>query len=411
LTAQAGRRKRPAMTTIPLSGAAQRPLMPVLAALSVAHLLNDLIQSMIPAVYPLIKETYQLDFVQIGLITLAFQVTSSLLQPILGYLTDRRPWPYAMVAGMGATLLGLLSLAFAHSYGMVLVAAALVGTGSAVFHPEATRMARHAAAGRQGLAQGVFQVGGHAGYAIGPLLAAAVVVPKGQESLSWFSGVVLVAMLLMGWTASRYSAFRRQQSAAKSADDVAAHGLPRARVLFAMGVLIVLLFSKNAYTAAFTSYYTFYLIERFQVPVQLSQILLFLYLVVGAVGVIIGGMIGDRIGRQRVIWLSILGCLPFALALPYADLTWTVILSVVISFIMASAFSAILIYAIDLVPHRVGLVGGLFYGLAFGLGGLAAAGLGALADRIGIVQVFGLCAWLPALGLLTFLLPRAAQSR
>ncbi len=399
------------MTTIPLSGAAQRPLMPVLAALSVAHLLNDLIQSMIPAVYPLIKETYQLDFVQIGLITLAFQVTSSLLQPILGYLTDRRPWPYAMVAGMGATLLGLLSLAFAHSYGMVLVAAALVGTGSAVFHPEATRMARHAAAGRQGLAQGVFQVGGHAGYAIGPLLAAAVVVPKGQESLSWFSGVVLVAMLLMGWTASRYSAFRRQQSAAKSADDVAAHGLPRARVLFAMGVLIVLLFSKNAYTAAFTSYYTFYLIERFQVPVQLSQILLFLYLVVGAVGVIIGGMIGDRIGRQRVIWLSILGCLPFALALPYADLTWTVILSVVISFIMASAFSAILIYAIDLVPHRVGLVGGLFYGLAFGLGGLAAAGLGALADRIGIVQVFGLCAWLPALGLLTFLLPRAAQSR
>ncbi len=398
------------MTTIPLSAVAQRPLMPVLAALSVAHLLNDLIQSMIPAVYPLIKESYQLDFVQIGLITLAFQVTSSLLQPLLGYVTDRRPWPYAMVAGMGATLLGLLSLAFAHSYGMVLIAAALVGTGSAVFHPEATRMARHAAAGRQGLAQGVFQVGGHVGYAIGPLLAAAIVVPKGQQSLSWFSGVVLVAMLLMSWTASRYSAFRREQAATRThVDDVASHGLPRGRILMAMAVLIVLLFSKNAYTAAFTSYYTFYLIERFQVPVQLSQILLFLYLVVGAAGVIIGGMIGDRIGRYRVIWLSILGCLPFALALPYADLLWTVILSVLISFILSSAFSAILIYAIDLVPHRVGLVGGLFYGLAFGLGGIAAAGLGALADRIGIIQVFGLCAWLPAFGLLTFLLPKSAR--
>jgi FSR family fosmidomycin resistance protein-like MFS transporter len=399
------------MTTIPLSGAARRPLMPVLAALSVAHLLNDLIQSMIPAVYPLLKEAYRLDFVQIGLITLAFQVTSSLLQPILGYLTDRKPWPYAMVAGMAATLAGLLSLAFAQSYAMVLVAAALVGTGSAVFHPEATRMARHAAAGRQGLAQGVFQVGGHAGYATGPLLAAAVVVPNGQQSLSWFSGIVLVAMLLMAWIGSRYSAFRREQAASKAhADDLASHGLSRGRILLAMAVLIAILFSKNAYTASFTSYYTFYLIERFQVPVQLSQILLFLYLVVGAVGVIIGGMIGDRIGRQRVIWLSILGCLPFTLALPYADLMWTAILSVIISFIMASAFSAILIYAIDLVPHRVGLVGGLFYGLAFGLGGLAAAGLGALADRVGIVQVFALCAWLPAFGLLTVFLPRGARS-
>jgi FSR family fosmidomycin resistance protein-like MFS transporter len=410
LTTFARGRKRRGMTTLPLP-TATRPLMPVLAALSVAHLLNDLIQSMIPAVYPLIKETYQLDFVQIGLITLAFQVTSSLLQPVLGYVTDKKPWPYAMVAGMGATLAGLLSLAFAHSYPMVLVAAALVGTGSAVFHPEATRMARHAAAGRQGLAQGVFQVGGHAGYATGPLLAAAVVVPNGQQSLSWFSGIVLVAMLLMAWIGSRYSAFRREQVASKAhADDVASHGMSRGKVLLAMAVLIVILFSKNAYTASFTSYYTFYLIERFQVSLQLSQILLFVYLVVGAVGVIIGGMIGDRIGRYRVIWLSILGCLPFALALPYADLTWTVVLSVIISFIMASAFSAILIYAIDLVPHRVGLVGGLFYGLAFGLGGVAAAGLGALADKVGIIQVFALCAWLPAFGLLTFLLPKGARS-
>lgn len=399
------------MTTIPMTGAARRPLMPVLAALSVAHLLNDLVQSMIPALYPLIKEAYRLDFMQIGFITLAFQVTSSLLQPVLGFVTDRRPWPYAMVAGMCSTLTGLLLLSFAQSYAVVVLAAGMIGLGSAVFHPEATRMARHAAAGRQGLAQGVFQVGGHVGYAVGPLLAAAVVVPRGQESLSWFSGVVLVAMLVMGWLGARYAALRRDQKASQDhVEEVADHGLARGHVLLAMTVLVVLLMSKNGYTAAFTSYYTFYLMGRFGIELQLSQIMLFLYLVVGAVGVIIGGMIGDRIGRDRVIWLSILGSLPFALMLPHADLFWTGVLSVVISFVMASAFSAILIYAIDLVPHRVGLVGGLFYGLSFGLGGVAAAGLGALADQIGIIQVFRLCAWLPALGLLAFLLPRTRRA-
>jgi FSR family fosmidomycin resistance protein-like MFS transporter len=386
-----------------------RPLMSVLVALSIAHLLNDLIQSMIPALYPVIKETYGLDFAQVGLITLAFQVTSSLLQPLLGYITDRRPWPYAMVAGMGASLLGLLGLAFAASYPMILAAAALVGLGSAVFHPEATRMARHAAAGRQGLAQGVFQIGGHAGYAIGPLLAAAIVVPRGQASLSWFSGVALAAMVLMTWTAGRYLAMRREQATSRGTERSLAARAPAWQVAAAMAVLIVLLFSKNAYTAAFTSYYTFYLIERFGVSVQLSQLMLFAYLAVGAVGVILGGMLGDRIGRDRVIWLSILGALPFALVLPYVDLVWTGVLSIVISLIMASAFSSILIYAIDLVPHRVGLVGGLFYGLAFGLGGIAAAALGALADRIGIVEVFRLCSWLPAVGLLTFLLPARAR--
>lgn len=396
------------MTATVHSAAPSRPLMPVLAALSVAHLLNDLLQSMIPAMYPLLKDAYSLDFAQIGLITLAFQVTSSLLQPLLGYVTDKKPWPYAMVAGMGSTLVGLLTLAFAHSYGVVLLGAGLVGLGSAVFHPEATRMARHAAAGQQGFAQGVFQIGGHAGYAAGPLLAAAVVVPNGQESLARFSGVALVAMLLMFWIASRYAALRRQQIAARAPEP--ASRLPAGRVWFAMAILIVLLFSKNAYTAGFTSYYTFYLIERFGVSVQVSQVMLFVYLVVGAIGVIVGGMVGDRIGRDRVIWLSILGSLPFALLLPHADLLWTGILSIIISLIMASAFSAILIYAIDLVPHRVGLVGGLFYGLAFGLGGLAAAGLGVLADRIGIVAVFGICAWLPVAGLLTFLLPREPRS-
>ncbi|MGL4438518.1 MAG: MFS transporter, partial [Bosea sp. (in: a-proteobacteria)] len=349
------------MTSIIANSASSRPLMPVLAALSVAHLLNDLIQSMIPAIYPLIKEAYQLDFTRIGLITLAFQVTSSLLQPLLGMITDKRPWPYAMVAGMGSTLSGLLGLAFASSYEMVLVSAALVGLGSAVFHPEATRMARHAAAGQQGFAQGIFQIGGHAGYALGPLLAAAIVVPRGQASLAWFSVVALSAMVLMSWTATRYIALRREQVAADKDKpaEVQAPGLASARIIFAMAILIVLLFSKNAYTAGFTSYYTFYLIERFGVTVQLSQVMLFVYLVVGALGVLIGGIVGDRIGRDRVIWLSILGTLPFALILPHADLFWTGVLSVIISLIMASAFSAILIYAIDLVPHRVGLVGGL----------------------------------------------------
>ncbi len=398
--------------TATLANAAQRPLLPILVALSGAHLLNDLIQSMIPAMYPLIKEAYQLDFAHVGLITLAFQVTSSLLQPLLGYVTDKRPWPYAMVAGMCSTLAGLLGLAFAPNYATVLVAAGLVGLGSAVFHPEATRMARHAAAGQHGFAQGIFQIGGHAGYAMGPLLAALIVVPRGQQSLAWVSVVALIAMVLMAWTGTRYAEMRRSQVAAAK-DQPAETPTPSAgaHVLLAMTILIVLLFSKNAYTAAFTSYYTFYLIERFGVTVQLSQIMLFLYLFVGAFGVIVGGMVGDRVGRHRIIWISILGALPFALILPYADLFWTGVLSVVISLIMASAFASILIYAIDLVPHRVGLVGGLFYGLAFGLGGLAAAALGLLADKIGIIAVFKICAWMPALGLLTFLLPRTSNVR
>ena len=384
--------------------------MPLLLALSGAHLLNDLIASMIPAMYPLLKEAYRLDFTQIGLITLAFHATASLLQPVLGHVTDRKPWAYAMVAGMGSTLTGIVGLASASNYAMVLVSVALVGLGSAVFHPEATRMARHAAAGQQGFAQGIFQIGGHAGYATGPLLAAMIVVPRGQASLAWMSVVALLAMALMVWTGARYSQMRSAQIAETKTQaagaGVAAPALAGRPVLIAMAVLVVLLLSKGAYTAAFTSYYTFYLIERFGVSVQLSQVMLFLYLVVGAFGVIAGGMVGDRIGRRRVIWISILGSLPFALLLPYVDLFWTGVLSVLIGFVMASAFSSILIYAIDLVPHRVGLVGGLFYGLAFGLGGITAAALGLLADQIGIIAVFKLCSWLPALGLLTFLLPK-----
>ncbi len=397
--------------TAPTTTPTTRPLLPILAALSGAHLLNDLIQSMIPAMYPLLKETYRLDFTEIGLITMAFQVTSSLLQPVLGYVTDKRPWPYAMVAGMGSTLIGLLGLAFATSYGMVLVAAAFVGLGSAVFHPEATRMARHAAAGNQGLAQGIFQIGGHVGYASGPLLVAALVVPRGQASLAWVSVIAVLAMMLMAWTGRRYIAMRRDQVAAATGKPpaVLASPLPARTVLFAMAILIVLLLSKNAYSAAFSSYYTFYLMAQFGITVQASQVMLFLYLVVGALGVIVGGMIGDRIGRDKIIWISIVGALPFALLLPFANLFWTGVLSILISLIMSSAFSSILIYAIDLVPHRVGMVGGLFYGLAFGLGGLAAAGLGVVADSVGVVAMFKYVAWLPALGMLTFLLPRTGR--
>jgi MFS transporter, FSR family, fosmidomycin resistance protein len=391
----------------------RRPLLPLLLALSGAHLLNDLIASMIPAMYPLLKEAYQLDFTQIGLITLAFHVTSSLLQPVLGYVTDHKPWAYAMVAGMASTLIGVVGLASASNYAMVLVSVALVGLGSAVFHPEATRMARHAAAGHQGFAQGIFQIGGHAGYAAGPLIAAMAVVPRGQASLAWMSIVALLAMALMVWTGALYSEMRSAQIADAKAHEAgtaapAPAGLP---ILMAMTVLIVLLLSKGSFTAAFTSYYTFYLIERFGLTVQLSQVMLFLYLVVGAFGVIAGGMVGDRVGRRRIIWISILGSLPFAILLPYVDLFWTGVLSLLIGFIMASAFASILIYAIDLVPHRVGLVGGLFYGLAFGLGGLTAAALGLLADQIGIVAVFKLCSWLPSLGLLTFLLPKSSSGR
>ena len=380
----------------------------VLGAISVCHLLNDMLSSLLPSIYPLLKDSFHLDFAQVGLITLAFQVTSSLLQPLLGYITDQRPWPYAMVAGMAATLCGIVGLAFAGSYTMVLLSAACVGLGSAVFHPEATRMARHAAAGQQGFAQGIFQIGGHAGYSMGPLLAAALVMPRGQSSLAWMSVVALIAMVLMTWIGTQYAALRRDQSASAQQQPALAAVTatsPR-RVVFAMSILIVLLLSKNAYVAAFSSFYTFYLIERFAVSVQTSQLMLFLFLAVGALGVIAGGILGDRIGRDRVIWISILGALPFALLLPYADLFWTSVLGVLISVIMASAFSSILIYAIDLVPHRVGLVGGLFYGLSFGLGGLAAAALGLLADKIGIVAVFKICAWLPALGLLAAFLPR-----
>jgi MFS transporter, FSR family, fosmidomycin resistance protein len=394
------------------SSPAARTAMPVLLALSFTHFLNDLIQSLIPAIYPIIKDAYGLDFGQIGIITLVFQGTASLFQPLVGAYTDKRPMPYSMVAGMGSTLAGLLVLANAGGYPTLLLGAALVGLGSSIFHPEATRLARNASGGRQGLAQGVFQVGGQAGSSVGPLLAAFIVVPKGQQSLVWFSLAALLAMALMVWTGRWQAEFLRARAERAAARPAAAEsGLPQRTVLIAMALLVVLLFSKNAYNQTFSAFYTFYLIEKFQVSVQTSQIMLFVFLVSAAVGVVFGGMVGDRIGRERIIRFSILGALPFALILPFADLFWTGVLTVVINLIMSSAFASILIYAIELAPKRAGMIGGLFYGLSFGLGGVAAAILGEIADRTSLQTVYTACAFLPAMGLLAWFLPQARPAR
>lgn len=383
-------------------------MMPVLIALSFTHLLNDMIQSLIPAIYPIIKESYRLDFGQIGLITLTFQVSASLLQPAVGLYTDKHPMPYSMVVGMGFTLSGLIGLAYAGSYGFLLLSAACVGIGSSIFHPEATRMARNASGGQHGLAQGIFQLGGQTGGALGPLLAAFVIVPRGQGSLAWFSVAALVAMMLMVWTAASYARLDRARPPKPAAKVVAARP-GKGSVAFAIFILIVLLFSKNAYSASFSSFYTFYLMGKFGISIQHSQEMLFLFLASSAVGAVGGGMLGDRIGRNKIIWFSILGALPFTLILPYADLFWTGVLTVIINIIMSSAFAAILIYALELLPGRVGLVGGFFYGLSFGLGGLAAALLGEFADHLGIEMVYKLCSFIPLVGLLAWFLPRISE--
>lgn len=394
----------------PTASSAHRAMMPVLIALSVTHLLNDMIQSLIPAIYPIIKEAYRLDFGQIGLITLTFQVSASLLQPAVGLYTDKHPMPYSMVAGMGFTLAGLIGLAYAGSYGLLLLSAACVGIGSSIFHPEATRMARNASGGQHGLAQGIFQVGGQTGGALGPLLAAFIIVPRGQGSLAWFSVAALVAMVLMVWTAASYARLDRQRPPKPAAvASAAAPRRSRAAVAFAIAILIVLLFSKNAYTASFTNFYTFYLIDRFGMSVQNSQVMLFLFLASSAAGALGGGLLGDRIGRNKIIWFSILGALPFTLILPYAGLFWTGALTILINLIMSSAFAAILIYAMELLPGRVGLVGGFFYGLTFGLGGLAAALLGEVADVVGIEAVYKICSFIPLVGLLAWFLPRISE--
>ncbi|MDS1135416.1 MFS transporter [Nitratireductor indicus] len=375
----------------------------VLLAVSFCHMLNDIMQSMLAAIYPMLKRDYALDFWQIGLLTMAFQVTASLLQPAIGLAADKRPMPYSLSVGMGSTFVGLLLLATAGNYPFLVVGAMFIGFGSAIFHPESSRVARLASGGRYGLAQAIFQVGGNAGTAIGPLLAAFIVVPRGQGSVGWFSLAALIGMIILwrvGAWYSRYSA--RTASRRKVSKELT---LPRGRVALSIAVLISLVFAKHIYMAGISSYYTFFLIEKFGVSVQQSQILLFVFLGSVAAGTVLGGIIGDRIGSKTVIWFSILGVLPFTLALPYANLFWTPILTVIIGLILASAFPQIVVFAQELLPGRVGMVAGMFFGFAFGLGGLGAAVLGIIADHKGIEFVYRVCAFLPMLGLLTVFLP------
>jgi MFS transporter, FSR family, fosmidomycin resistance protein len=379
----------------------------ILVSLSLCHFLNDMNQSLVPAIYPILKESYRLDFGQIGLITLAFQMTASLLQPVVGLVTDKRPTPFSLPVAMGCSLLGLLMLSVANSYHMILISAAMVGLGSSVFHPESSRVARMASGGRYGFAQSLFQLGGSAGSAIGPLLAAFIVVPRGQGSIAWFSAAALLAILVLANVSVWYSrhpaiAARRGRRAAAA---IPASPLPRAKVIGALAVILVLLFSKNVYTSSLSSYYMFYLIQKFQLSVPHAQYMLFAFLGAVAAGTFIGGPIGDRVGRKPVIWFSIVGAFPFALMLPYADLMWTGVLSVMIGLILASAFSAIIVYAQELLPGRIGLVAGMMFGLSFGLGGLGAAALGRIADITGIETVYRVCSFLPLIGLLTALLP------
>ena len=380
----------------------------VLVVLGSTHLLNDLMQSLIPASYPILKEAYGLNFVQIGMITLTFQIAGALLQPIMGMATDRFPAPYSPVVGMMFTLSGLVNLAFAQTYEMILISVVLIGIGSSIFHPEATRMARYAAGSKQGLAQGIFQVGGQAGGALGPVFAALIIVPWGQPSLAWFAVLALLAMLLLIWIGSKQrkiSAEFLTMRAGRQAE-LEVHARAPTTIGIGLAVLTFLMFTKNFYGESFRSFYTFYLIERFDLSIPASQMMLFVFLFAAAVGVLIGGIIGDRIGRYRIIWISILGPLPLTLILPYADLFWTGVLTIMINLIMASAFASILLYAMDLLPNRIGLIGGLFYGLNFGLGGVAAGFLGVLAENYGVETVYLICSFLPLAGLLAWFLPR-----
>ena len=382
----------------------------VLAAISVSHLLNDTMQSLIPSIYPLLKLSLNLSFAQIGLITFTLQVTASLLQPVVGIYTDRRPMPYSLVGGMAFSLVGLLLLSVAGTLGMILVAAGLMGVGSSIFHPESSRIARMSSGGRHGLAQSVFQVGGNLGSSLGPLLAALFVVPHGQASLAWCALIAVVAIVLLAQV-GHWSALHRPRAthAAPAAGWEPRPGLSRRRVVGALIVLGVLIFSKYFYLASLSSYYIFYLISRFGISTQSAQLHLFVFLGAVAAGTILGGPVGDRIGPKWVIWVSILGVFPFTFALPYANLFWTGVLSVAIGLILASAFSAILVYAQELVPGRVGTIGGIFFGFAFGMGGLGAAALGRLADATSIEYVYRLCAYLPLIGLLTAFLPDLDQ--
>ena len=389
------------------AGAAGRTAVSILAAISFCHLLNDMMQSLLPALYPMLRSSYQLSFTQIGLLTFTFQFTASLLQPLIGAYADKRPRPYSLAVGMGFTLVGLVLLAFADSYALLLIAAGLIGTGSSVFHPESSRVARMASGGKHGLAQSVFQVGGNFGTAAGPLLAAFIVLPRGQSSVAWFSAAALLGILVLINVGHWYKTHGLTRLARAGAARTS--GTSRTHVMLAMTVLLALVFSKYIYLASLTSYYTFYLIDHFHVSVRSSQLHLFVFLAAATVGGMVGGPLGDRLGSKYIIWASILGVLPFTLILPHANLFWTTVLTIPIGLILSSAFPAIVVYAQDLLPGRTGTVAGLFFGLAFGMGSVGAAVLGSLADHVGIDFVYQLCAFLPLIGLLAAFLPDVHQ--
>lgn len=394
----------------PATSPATTTAMNILFALSISHMLNDTFQAMLPAIYPLLKDSYHLTFTQIGLITLTYQLTGSLLQPVVGFYTDRKPKPYSLPIGMGVSLLGMVLLSQAHTFPLMCLAAGMMGLGSSVFHPEASRVARMASGGRHGFAQSLFQVGGNFGTSLGPLLAAAIIIPRGQAHILWFTLIALAGIFLLSKIGNWYRAnMHRLKPKAASHGDFVPLQLSRGKVAWAIAVLVVLVFSKYFYLISLTNYYTFYTIHKFGVSVQASQIYLFVFLFAVAAGTIIGGPVGDRIGRKKVIWISILGVAPFSLLLPHAGLVGTVVLTVFIGVILASAFSAILVYAQELVPGNVGLIAGLFFGLAFGAAGIGSALLGRLADHTSIETVFSVSAFFPLLGLMTMFLPEVEQ--
>lgn len=402
-----GARRAPAPLLTP-TALRTRTAYPILVAIAIGHLLNDTVQQLVPAIYPVIKEDFGLTYAQIGLITLTFQLTASLLQPFVGLYTDKHPQPWSLLVGMCCSLIGVVFMALADSFMALLPAVALVGVGSSIFHPEASRMANMASGGRRGLAQSVFQLGGNLGSSLGPLLAALIIVPLGQRALGWFTALPILGIAVL-WRVGIWYKRRNALAAARPVHSDATAPLSPRRTVFAITVLLLLIFSKQVYMASMTSYFTFYLMEKFGLAVDSAQLYLFAFLFAAAIGTLAGGPLGDKYGRRPVIWASILGAAPFTLLLPYADLFWTGILAVVIGFVLASAFTTILVHAQDLMPGRVGMVSGLFFGFAFGMAGIGSALLGELADRTSIELVYHVCAFLPLLGLVTIFLPRTGK--
>lgn len=398
--------------TVDAKALAQQTIFSILFTVSLTHLINDMLQAVVPAVYPILKDEFHLTFAQVGLITLTYQLTASLLQPFVGSYTDRKPKPYSLVVGMGFTLVGLVAVSFATSFIHVLCAVSLIGIGSSIFHPESSRVAHLASGGKKGLAQSIFQLGGNAGSALGPLLAALIVVPYGQFNIIWFSLVAVVGMLILSVVSKWYKAHLINRASKKTAfSDELVSKFSKKKVIFSLFILLVLVFSKYFYMASMTSYYTFYLMGKFHLSIQQSQVYLFAFLAAVAAGTLFGGPLGDRFGRKYIIWISILGVAPFTLLLPYVGLFWTGILSVIIGLILSSAFSAILVYATELVPGKVGMIAGLFFGLAFGMGGLGSALLGKLADQTSIEYVYKVCAFLPLIGIITGFLPNIERKK